>query len=143
MAGYSGTPLPKKLGIVEGSTLALLGEPSGVVAGLPAGVTVKRQARGKADVVVAFFTERRDFEGRVDALGRMIFPAGGLWVAWPKRSSGKRHHHGRERGACFRVASGPGRQQGVRHRRDLDCAAPRVAARTALNARRRYFGRGI
>ena len=34
MAGYSGTPLPKKLGIVEGSTLALLGEPSGVVVGL-------------------------------------------------------------------------------------------------------------
>jgi len=46
MAGYSGTPLPKKLGIVEGSTLALLGEPSGVVVGLPPGVTVKRQARG-------------------------------------------------------------------------------------------------
>jgi D-arabinose 5-phosphate isomerase GutQ len=54
MAGYSGTPLPKKLGIVEGSTLALLAEPSGVVVGLPPGVTVKRQARGKADVVVAF-----------------------------------------------------------------------------------------
>ncbi len=89
MAGYSGTPLAKKLGIVAGSTLALLGEPSGVVVALPREVTVKRQARGKADVVVAFFTERRDFERRVDALGRMIFPGGGLWVAWPKRSSGR------------------------------------------------------
>jgi len=88
MAGYSGTPLPKKLGIVSGLTVALLGEPAGVIGGLPDGVTVKRQARGKADVVVAFFTERRDFERRIDALGRMIFPAGGLWVAWPKRSSG-------------------------------------------------------
>ncbi len=89
MAGYSGTPLPKKLGIVEGSTLALVGEPpGGVVVGLPVGVTVKRQARGKADVVVAFFTERRDYERRIEALGRMIFPAGGLWVAWPKRASG-------------------------------------------------------
>ncbi len=88
-AGYSGTPLPKKLGIAAGSTLALIGEPAGgVVEGLPAGVTVKRAARGKADVVVAFFTERRAFEQRIDALGRMIFPAGGLWVAWPKRASG-------------------------------------------------------
>jgi hypothetical protein len=88
MAGYSGTPLPKKLGITEGSTVALLAAPPGAIDGLPPGVTVKRQARGKADVVVAFFTERGDFERRIDALGRMIFPSGGLWVAWPKRSSG-------------------------------------------------------
>ena len=87
-SGYSGTPLPKKLGIVEGSTLALVGAPAGVLDNLPTGVTVKRQARGKADVVVAFFTEHRDFERRIDALGRMIFPAGGLWVAWPKKASG-------------------------------------------------------
>jgi hypothetical protein len=89
MAGYSGTPLPKKLGIGEGSTVALVGAPPGLLGALPAGVTVKRQARGTADVVVAFFTERRDFERRIDALGRMIFPSGGLWVAWPKRSSGR------------------------------------------------------
>ena len=88
MAGYSGTPLPKKLGITERSTVALLGAPPGVLGDLPTGVTVKRQARGKADVVVAFFTERRDFERRIDALGQMIFPSGGLWLAWPKRSSG-------------------------------------------------------
>jgi hypothetical protein len=89
MAGYSGTPLPKKLGIVEGSTLALVNAPPGVIDGLPPEVTVKRQARGKADVVVAFFTERRDFERRLEALGRMIYPSGGVWVAWPKRTSGQ------------------------------------------------------
>ena len=89
MAGYSGTPLPKKLGIDHGSVVALIGAPAGVVDDLPPGVKVKHQARGKADVVVAFFTERRDFEGRIGALGRMIFPEGGLWVAWPKRSSGR------------------------------------------------------
>ena len=87
MAGYSGTPLPKKLGIVEGSTLALIGAPDGLLADLPGSVTVKGQARGTADVVVAFFTERRAFERRVEALGRMVFPAGGLWVAWPKRAA--------------------------------------------------------
>jgi hypothetical protein len=88
MAGYSGTPLAKKLGIVEGATLALIGAPPDVIDGLPAGVSVKRQARGTADVVVAFFTQRRDFERRIGALAPMIFPAGGLWVAWPKRASG-------------------------------------------------------
>ena len=87
-SGYSGTPLPKKLGITDGSTVALVGAPAGVLDDLPTGVTVKRQARGKADVVVAFFTEQREFERRIDALGRMIFPAGGLWVAWPKKASG-------------------------------------------------------
>ena len=87
-AGYSGTPLPKKLGITEGSTLALVAAPPGVIDGLPPGVTVRHQARGSADVVVAFFTQRAAFERRIDALAKMIFPSGGLWVAWPKRSSG-------------------------------------------------------
>ena len=49
---------------------------------------LKRQACGTADVVVAFFTERRELERRIGTLGDMIFPDGGLWVAWPKRSSG-------------------------------------------------------
>jgi hypothetical protein len=88
VAGYSGTPLPKKLGITEGSTLALIGAPPGLIDRLPPGVEVKHQARGSADVVVAFFTQRREFERRIDALAQMVFPAGGLWVAWPKRSSG-------------------------------------------------------
>ncbi|HEY1650786.1 MAG TPA: DUF3052 domain-containing protein [Acidimicrobiales bacterium] len=89
MAGYSGTPLPKKLGIVEGSTLTLIDAPQGVVDDLPPGVTIKRQARGSADVVVSFFTRRKDFERRIDALAEMIFPSGGLWVAWPKKASGR------------------------------------------------------
>lgn len=88
MAGYSGTPLPKKLGIVEGSSLVLIDAPSGVIGGLPVGVSVKQQARGTADVVVAFFTRRKDFERRIVSLSKTIFPAGGLWVAWPKRASG-------------------------------------------------------
>ncbi len=89
MAGYSGTPLPKKLGIVEGTTVALIDAPQGVIEGLPSGVTVKRQARGTADVVVSFFIRRKDFERRIDSLAKMVFPSGGLWVAWPKRASGR------------------------------------------------------
>jgi len=89
VAGYSGTPLPEKLGIAESSVVALIGAPSDLLSELPAGVRVKRQARGPADVVVAFFTESTEFERRIAALAKMIFPAGGLWVAWPKRASGR------------------------------------------------------
>jgi hypothetical protein len=86
--GYSGTPLLKKLGVKDGSTLVVLGEPPGVIGEVPASVTVRRQARGAADVVVAFFTRRQDLERRIGTLSKMIYPDGGLWVAWPKRSSG-------------------------------------------------------
>ncbi len=88
MAGYSGTPLLKKLGIRAGSSVALMGVPAGVIDDLPPDVRVKRQARGKADVVVAFFVERAELERRIGPLSTMIVPDGGLWVAWPKRSSG-------------------------------------------------------
>jgi hypothetical protein len=88
VAGYSGTPLPSKLGVKHGSTLALLRAPPGILAELPPGVVVKHQARGKADVVLAFFTCRAEFERRIGPLETMIFPAGGLWIAWPKRASG-------------------------------------------------------
>jgi hypothetical protein len=88
MAGYSGVPLAKKLGIAEGSSLVLLHAPAGVLGELPPGVQVRGQARGHADVVLAFFIRRADLQRRADALGKVIFPDGGLWVGWPKRSSG-------------------------------------------------------
>lgn len=88
VAGYSGTPLLTKLGIKEGATLALLNAPPGVVSDLPPGVVVKNTARGRADVVVGFFSLRAEFERRIETLAAMIYPSGGLWIAWPKRKSG-------------------------------------------------------
>jgi hypothetical protein len=88
VAGYSGTPVAAKLGIKEGTTVALLNAPPGVIDGLPVGVVVKTQARGHADVVVEFVTSRSKLERRLDLLQKLIFPSGGLWIAWPKRSSG-------------------------------------------------------
>lgn len=88
MAGDTGTPLAKKLGIVADAAVALIGAPAGVITDLPPGVTVNTTARGTADVVVAFFVRRADYERRVASLSRMIFPAGGVWIAWPKRASG-------------------------------------------------------
>jgi hypothetical protein len=91
MAGYSGTPLPRKLGIKDASRVAVVGAPDGFEATLgelPDGATVKTTARGKADVVVCFLTARSVLERRFDALKRAVYPDGGLWIAWPKRSSG-------------------------------------------------------
>jgi hypothetical protein len=90
-AGYSGTPLPRKLGIREGDRVAVVGALDGfadTLGELPDGVVVITRPRAGVDVVVAFFTRRRDLERRLAALRKAIEPAGGLWIAWPKRSSG-------------------------------------------------------
>jgi Protein of unknown function (DUF3052) len=90
-SGYSGTPLPRKLGIKPGSRLALVGAPDdlGATLGeLPDGVVVRRRAQGPCDVIVAFFTRGAELERRMPALKRALDPAGGLWIVWPKRSSG-------------------------------------------------------
>ncbi len=90
MVGYSGTPLVRKLGIKEGCRLALLGAPDGFddeLAPLPDGVRVLRRLGPDLDVAVLFVTERRELERRFPAVARAITPAGGFWVAWPKRAS--------------------------------------------------------
>ena len=87
-AGYSGTPLPRKLGIKPGARVALLGAPDGFEFGeLPDGVRVKRRAGGKVDVIVTFHTRRAELERRLPALRAMMEPSAGLWIAWPKRAS--------------------------------------------------------
>jgi hypothetical protein len=90
VAGYSGTPLAKKLGIREGDRVALLGAPDGFdadLAPLPAGVQLLRRLAADLDVALLFVTERRELERRFPAVARSITPAGGFWVAWPKRAA--------------------------------------------------------
>jgi len=89
VAGYSGTPLATKLGIEAGMNLALLLTPSDFDMDLPAGVVVRRQARGRADVVLAFSPQMEKIDARVQAWGSIVFPSGGLWLAWPKKASGR------------------------------------------------------
>lgn len=91
MAGYSGTPLPKKLGIKEGHDVAFLRAPDGferTLGELPEGVRVKSRATGPLDVIVFFVTRRAELEKRFARLRAAMDPAAGFWVAWPKRSSG-------------------------------------------------------
>ncbi len=91
-AGYSGTPLPRKLGIKPGQRVLILGAPEGFEADtlgpLPDGVRVARRASGQADMIVSFHTRRADLARRMPALRERMLPAAGLWIAWPKRASG-------------------------------------------------------
>jgi hypothetical protein len=93
MAGYSGTPLPQKLGIKDGHRVALVGAPAGftrTLGRLPAGATTQTGLGGKdvLDVVVVFVTEQADLLDQVAAARPRMAQAGGLWIAWPKKSSG-------------------------------------------------------
>ena len=90
MAGYSGTPLAKKLGIKEGARVAILSAPKGFADSieLPSGVQVKSDARGKHDVLLFFVTRETELTRRFASLARSLEPDGGLWIAWPKKSSG-------------------------------------------------------
>jgi hypothetical protein len=85
-AGYSGTPLARKLGFKEGMRVAYVNPPDGFAID---GIDDVRARLGKGTDLVLFFTkERRALERRLDALRKAIEPDGMLWVAWPKRASG-------------------------------------------------------
>jgi hypothetical protein len=91
VAGYSGTPLPKKLGIKEGCRVALVRAPDGferTLHPLPIGVRLRTQARGEQDVIVFFATRRNELDRRFAVFARALEPSGGLWIAWPKRTAG-------------------------------------------------------
>jgi hypothetical protein len=90
MAGYSGTPLAKKLGIGEGHRVGLVNAPDGFVALLepiPDGVELLTGVRSRRDVVVAFVRARSEIESKLTAMTKAIFPDGALWIAWPKKAS--------------------------------------------------------
>jgi hypothetical protein len=90
-AGYSGTPLPKKLGIREGSRVALLNAPDNfarVLGALPHGVTLRTKATGEADVIVVFSTKLAKLEHDFAKAMQLMPPKSGmLWVAWPKKAA--------------------------------------------------------
>jgi hypothetical protein len=91
MAGYSGTPLAKKLGVKEEATLVAVGAPDGfrdLLDPLPAGVRWKARLTPPVDLAVAFFTRRTDVSRSWARLTGAVGPQGVIWVAWPKKSSG-------------------------------------------------------
>lgn len=92
MAGYSGTPLAKKLGIKPGATIAFDGEPPSFRGDLELdlldGVAVRPRVSGPLDVIVVFVRDRAGLVRRFPVAKRALHEKGGLWVAWPKRASG-------------------------------------------------------
>jgi len=94
MAGYSGTPLPQKLGIKAGARVGLSKAPPelrAALGALPDGVVVEDAgAKGGArsyDVVVAFVTAADELAGAFARLRKRLDPAGGLWIGWPKKKN--------------------------------------------------------
>ncbi|MEJ6022559.1 DUF3052 domain-containing protein [Ramlibacter sp. PS4R-6] len=90
MAGYSGTPLAKKLGIKESSRVALLHAPSGyarLLEPLPEGVTITDEADAQADIVQVFAMQRSMLAKYLPALRKALAPDAAVWVSWPKKAS--------------------------------------------------------
>ncbi len=90
LAGYSGTPLPKKLGIKENSVVALVNAPKGFEAtlgDLPAGVKFKKQAADGTDLIIWFIRMRAELEDRIPEMHKLT-GRGAIWIAWPKQASG-------------------------------------------------------
>lgn len=90
-AGYSGTPLPKKLGIKPGSRVAFPHAPADfgdTLGALPEDVVVLEDGDDAADLVVFFTKDADELESAFAGLGKRVYPAGMLWIAWPKKASG-------------------------------------------------------
>ncbi|MFQ5890914.1 MAG: hypothetical protein ACE5JR_12850 [Gemmatimonadota bacterium] len=90
LAGYSGTPLPRKLGIKANSVVSLVNAPEdfeNTLGELPDGVTLRRQAGGRRDLTIWFTQSRKELERRIDRMASLAHK-GGLWIVWPKKASG-------------------------------------------------------
>jgi hypothetical protein len=89
-AGYSGTPLHRKLGIAAGHRVLIDGAPDGfALDGLPDGVRLARRAgAGPYDVMLCFCPDLKRLRARWPVLHPRTTTAGSLWIAWPKKASG-------------------------------------------------------
>jgi hypothetical protein len=90
MAGYSGTPLARKLGVRPNETLIALNAPENyaqLLEGLPENVTISGRVTAKPVFVHLFVRQRSDLEKRLRALRIRLDDAGILWISWPKKSS--------------------------------------------------------
>ena len=91
MAGYSGTPLSKKLGIKEGFRVALVGAPAGFrreLVDLPKQISFVTSLEDDLDLILFFTKSRAELSANFSRLSSKLAPAGMLWIAWPKKASG-------------------------------------------------------
>jgi hypothetical protein len=91
MAGYSGTPLLKKIGIKPGDRVFVVNEPNefmGLLGELPDGSIVVGRPKSDLNVGILFITSAADLKKRFGTARKLLVQNGMLWVAWPKKSSG-------------------------------------------------------
>jgi hypothetical protein len=91
MAGYSGTPLPQKLGLKPGLTVVTINAPTNyqrLLGSIPEGVTFSNRLKPNASFVHVFITNRSELEKRLSVLRETAADTGIVWVSWPKKSSG-------------------------------------------------------
>lgn len=91
MAGYSSTPLPKKLGIKEGSRVALINAPkdfSQTLGELPHDAEIVARVTKPLDIVLLFVLTERALKRDFQKLSTRLVSNGMIWIAWPKKSSG-------------------------------------------------------
>jgi hypothetical protein len=91
MPGYSGTPLPKKLGIKDGFSVCLFAAPSEVTTELKsalAGCKIARDGKASLDFAMIFTKSKTELSREFKQVAKQLAPAGMLWVSWPKKSSG-------------------------------------------------------
>ena len=89
MPGYSGTPLPKKLGIKDDFRVALLDVPAEVKAELREALAkcrIVRHTSGPLNFIFLFSKSRADLEPKLKQVAKALAPAGMLWVSWPKKA---------------------------------------------------------
>jgi hypothetical protein len=89
-AGYSGTPLVKKLGIKPGFNAVFVNAPADFVDGLklPPDVVVNRTTQQRVDFAMLFVKSEKELKQKFSHLAAKLKPTGMLWIAWPKKSSG-------------------------------------------------------
>jgi hypothetical protein len=88
MAGYSGTPLPKKLGIKENFRTTLVEMPANVRKELKAALAACREEESALDFAMIFVTKQAELKKQFPKVAKQLAPAGMLWVSWPKKTSG-------------------------------------------------------
>jgi len=89
MAGYSGTPLAKKLGVKEGSHIVVAGAPPyyfSLLEPLPARVHFSSRMTDVTDIVHVFSTRRAELQGMLSRYRQTLKPTGMVWVSWPKKT---------------------------------------------------------
>ena len=91
MAGYSSTPLAKKLGIREGSRIGMVNAPDNFqseLGELPHGAQFVKRMMGSLDIILFFVLRERELARDFATLAEKLVPHGMIWIAWPKKSSG-------------------------------------------------------